>query len=133
MRLARPFRVLLFLLLAGFATPLEARNLLGDLFKAYNTYREVNMLLWLTGDVNAEKRFGEELKWIINLTNRKESDPETKRWVYTVFDRVKAQFRSRGFDYNITILQGNDVNAFAIPGGNIYVYRGMLNFVRSDD
>ncbi len=111
----------------------EGGNILKDLFKIYTTYEEVNMLLWLTGDIKAEKRFGKEIKWFINLTNRKVKDPETNRWVSSVFDRVKAQYRDRGLDYNITVLEGGTVNAFAIPGGNIFIYKGMLDFVGSDD
>ncbi|MBF0407062.1 MAG: M48 family metallopeptidase [Candidatus Riflebacteria bacterium] len=110
-----------------------AGNILNDIFRAYTKYQEINMMLWLAGDVKAEKRFGEETKWFINLTSKKEKNPEINRWVHSVFDRVKANFRERGFNYNITVLQGNDVNAFAIPGGSIFIYKGMLNFVSSDD
>ncbi|HNV69313.1 MAG TPA: hypothetical protein PKO06_06405, partial [Candidatus Ozemobacteraceae bacterium] len=52
--------------------PTEAKNILKDLLKVYQTYQEVNMMLWLTGDAKAEKRFGEEVKWFVNLTNKKE-------------------------------------------------------------
>ncbi|MFZ2959573.1 MAG: M48 family metallopeptidase [Candidatus Ozemobacteraceae bacterium] len=110
-----------------------AGNILGDLFKVYQAYEQVNMMLWLTGDSKAERRFGEEVKWFINLTNKKEKDPEANRWVHSVFDRLKPHFRERGFDYNITVLQGNEVNAFAIPGGSVFIYKGMLSFVNSDD
>ncbi|HQG29685.1 MAG TPA: M48 family metalloprotease, partial [Candidatus Ozemobacteraceae bacterium] len=118
-----------------FGTPFaaEARNILGDLLKAYQTYEQVNMMLWLTGDTKAEKRVGQEMKWFINLTSKKYKDPEANRWVGSVFDRVKGQFRDRGFDYNITVLNDSTVNAFAIPGGNIYIYKGMLDFIGSDD
>jgi len=112
---------------------LEAKNILKDILKAYSVYEDLNMMLWLTCDVKAEKRFGKEVKWFIELTNKKVKDPETNRWVHSVFDRVKAQFRDRGFDYDITILEGNTVNAFAIPGGSIFIYKGMLDFVGSDD
>lgn len=111
----------------------EARNILGDLLKVYQTYEQVNMMLWLTGDTKAEKRVGQEMKWFINLTSKKYKDPEANRWVGSVFDRVKGQFRDRGFDYNITVLNDSTVNAFAIPGGNIYIYKGMLDFIGSDD
>lgn len=36
------------------------------------------------------------------------------------------------FDYKFDIIEDNDVNAFCVPGGHIYVYRGLLNFVQSD-
>ncbi|MBF0501205.1 MAG: M48 family metallopeptidase [Candidatus Riflebacteria bacterium] len=115
------------------ASTAYAGNLLGDLFKVYQTYEQANMMLWLTGDAKAEKRFGEEVKWFINLTNKKYKNPEANRWVHSVFDRLKPQFRERGFDYNITLLEGKEVNAFAIPGGSVFIFKGILDFVSSDD
>jgi Zn-dependent protease with chaperone function len=117
----------------GVLSPAFAGNILKDLFKVYTTYQQVNMMLWLAGDAKAEKRFGEEVKWITLLTNKREKNAETNRWVNSIFDRIKPHFRDRGFNYTITVLKGNDVNAFAIPGGHIFVYQGMLNFVGSDD
>ena len=35
--------------------------------------------------------------------------------------------------YTFTLLDTAEINAFAVPGGFIYVTRGMLDFVRSDD
>lgn len=37
------------------------------------------------------------------------------------------------FDYAFDIIEDKDVNAFCVPGGHIYVFRGLLNFVQSDD
>lgn len=113
--------------------PSDAKNILTGLLKAYQTYEQVNMMLWLTGDSKAEKRFGEEVKWFINLTNKKEKNPETNRWAQSVFARLTPQFKERGFNYNLTVLKGDTVNAFAIPGGSVFIYQGMLDFVRSDD
>ncbi|MCE5321955.1 M48 family metalloprotease [bacterium] len=36
------------------------------------------------------------------------------------------------FDYTFDIIEDKDINAFSVPGGHIYVYRGLLNFVQSD-
>lgn len=38
-----------------------------------------------------------------------------------------------GGDWQITVFQGDDVNAFALPGGNIGVYTGLLRAARSPD
>jgi predicted Zn-dependent protease len=35
--------------------------------------------------------------------------------------------------YTFTLLDTDEINAFAVPGGFIYITRGMLDFVRSDD
>lgn len=37
------------------------------------------------------------------------------------------------FPYSFHVIQGDDVNAFSIPGGYIYVYEGLLKQVESDD
>ncbi len=37
------------------------------------------------------------------------------------------------FEYKFDIIEDKDVNAFCVPGGHIYVYRGLLDFVQSDD
>ncbi len=36
------------------------------------------------------------------------------------------------FRYTFDIIEAPDVNAFSVPGGRIYVYRGLLDFVQSD-
>lgn len=35
--------------------------------------------------------------------------------------------------YTFTLLNTDEINAFAVPGGFVYITRGMLNFVRNDD
>ena len=37
------------------------------------------------------------------------------------------------FDYALDIIEEKDINAFCVPGGHIYVFRGLLDFVQSDD
>ncbi|MBX3111082.1 MAG: M48 family metalloprotease [Fimbriimonadaceae bacterium] len=41
--------------------------------------------------------------------------------------------RMNVFPYSFKLVQGDDVNAFSIPGGYIYVYEGLMKFVESDD
>jgi predicted Zn-dependent protease len=36
------------------------------------------------------------------------------------------------FQFKFDIIEDKDVNAFCIPGGHIYVYRGLLDFIESD-
>jgi predicted Zn-dependent protease len=37
------------------------------------------------------------------------------------------------FSYTFKVIEGEDVNAFSLPGGYIYVYEGLLKFSQSDD
>ncbi|MCS7233736.1 MAG: M48 family metalloprotease [Synergistetes bacterium] len=38
----------------------------------------------------------------------------------------------KDIDYKFKVIAKKDINAFSIPGGYIYVFSGMLNFVRTD-
>lgn len=37
------------------------------------------------------------------------------------------------FNYQFHVLKGEDVNAFSIPGGYIYIYEGLIEFAETDD
>lgn len=41
--------------------------------------------------------------------------------------------RLNQFEYTFKLVQGDDVNAFSLPGGYIYFYEGLLKFAESDD
>jgi len=41
--------------------------------------------------------------------------------------------RLNPFPYKFTVIEGEDVNAFSLPGGFIYLYEGLLKYCESDD
>lgn len=41
--------------------------------------------------------------------------------------------RLNPFPYEYNVIKGDDVNAFSLPGGHIYVYEGLLKRIESDD
>jgi predicted Zn-dependent protease len=41
--------------------------------------------------------------------------------------------RPAKFNYEFHVVEGEDVNAFSLPGGYIYVYEGLIKYVESDD
>jgi predicted Zn-dependent protease len=41
--------------------------------------------------------------------------------------------RLNPFSYTFKLVKGKDVNAFSLPGGYIYFYEGLLDYVESDD
>ncbi len=110
-----------------------SKNVLKQLFKIYQGYEEANMLLWLTGDVKAEKRLGKELAMWQKLTSRNEGDQAKVDRVMRIFNRLAPQYNTHGMGLRCTVLHDSTVNAFAIPGGNVYVYSGIVDFLQSDD
>ena len=125
---------LLFLVLASANNCFAgSKNFLKQLFKVYQDYEEVNMLLWLTGDVRAEKLLGKELAFWQGLTSKKEGDQAKVQRVMNIFNKLAPQYNTHGMKLKCTVLHDNTVNAFAIPGGNVYVYSGIIDFLQSDD
>ena len=62
-----------------------------------------------------------------------DSDPAATEWVNAVFAKMVGVSERKDIRYKITILKPDFVNAFATPGGHIFVTRGLLQRVRSDD
>ncbi len=129
-------KILLVLFVLAFvpgSASASSKNFFSQLLNAYQTYQEVNMLLWLTGDVNAEKRLGKELQFWQGLTSKPEKDKAINAYVKGIFDKITPNFKNHGMKFTIQVLRDNTANAFVIPGGHVYIYTGMLDMVTSDD
>ena len=60
------------------------------------------------------------------------ADPKLAAYVQKVGERVAANSHRSNLIYRFTVLDSADVNAFALPGGYIYVTRGILAFLNSE-
>ncbi|MGE3465831.1 MAG: M48 family metalloprotease, partial [Pyrinomonadaceae bacterium] len=58
------------------------------------------------------------------------NDSDAENYVERVGGRlvaaIPAQFRQPAFDYRFKVVNASDINAFALPGGPMYVNRGMI-------
>src|SRR5215204_1076056 len=45
---------------------------------------------------------------------------------------IPSQFQHPGFDYYFRVVNARDINAFALPGGPMYVNRGMIEAARNE-
>jgi Zn-dependent protease with chaperone function len=63
-------------------------------------------------------------------------DNEVQNYVSRVGERLAAsipsQFRHPEFDYYFKVVNARDINAFALPGGPMYVNRGMIEAAKSE-
>src|SRR5690606_36253748 len=48
-------------------------------------------------------------------------------------ERIVRQLPATDFDFRFTLVDLPDVNAFALPGGRVYVTRKLVAFARSED
>jgi Zn-dependent protease with chaperone function len=64
------------------------------------------------------------------------SDEDATRYVERVGRRLVAsipsQFQQPAFDYEFKVVNASDINAFALPGGPMYVNRGMIEAARNE-
>lgn len=59
-------------------------------------------------------------------------DPALAAYVERVGHKMGEQSKTRYFDYRFTVLDSPSINAFALPGGYIYITRGLLALLSSE-
>ena len=53
-------------------------------------------------------------------------DPEVKRYVQSVVDRLADVIPPQPFTFRANVLLHNSLNAFAVPGGSVFVHTGLI-------
>lgn len=61
------------------------------------------------------------------------TDPEAVTYVGSIGKKIAATLDGSFFDYRFAVVRDPNVNAFAVPGGYIYVHAGLLARADSDD
>ena len=74
-----------------------------------------------------EVQMGAEYAAQINAQLPIVQDAEINRYVNVLGDSIANLADNRGLDYQFYIVNANEVNAFAVPGGFIYVNRGLID------
>lgn len=64
------------------------------------------------------------------------NDGQTARYIERVGENlvnaIPPPFRQPSFDYTFKVVNASDINAFALPGGPMYVNRGMIEAARNE-
>jgi predicted Zn-dependent protease len=80
-----------------------------------------------------DRRVGDDQSEIVEAELGLVEDEELERYVRSVAVRLLRHAPNRPFEYEFRIVDQNVPNAFALPGGKIYVSRGLLALVDSED
>ena len=81
-----------------------------------------------------EVQFGQRVERAIEeQIGSVDDDPLLTAWVERVFVSLTPHTVRRDIPYRVRILDSETPNAFSLPGGTIYITKGMLNFVQDDD
>ena len=60
------------------------------------------------------------------------NDPELQSYVQYVGSRVAAKSHRPDLNYQFTVVDSPEVNAFALPGGYIYITRGLMAYLNTE-
>ncbi|MEL7450116.1 MAG: M48 family metalloprotease [Pseudomonadota bacterium] len=59
-------------------------------------------------------------------------DPQLQEYIKNIGERLAKNSHRPNLEYTFTLLDSEEVNAFAIPGGFIYITRGILTYLNSE-
>jgi Zn-dependent protease with chaperone function len=86
--------------------------------------------------VQDDVRLGREAAQQVNQQMPILNDSETTRYVQDVGRRlvnaIPSEFQQPGFQYSFQVVNARDINAFALPGGPMYVNRGMIEAAKTE-
>jgi len=82
-----------------------------------------------------ERRIGKEAAEQIANEYKFVTDPKVVERVERIGQVIAAAAKEDEPDltYTFTVIDSSDVNAFCLPGGYVYIYKGLLDKVESDD
>jgi predicted Zn-dependent protease len=78
-------------------------------------------------DTKISREFRREAKKQLKFV----SDPEVNRYVDGIGRRILSAWGPQPFDYRYFVIDEPVLNAFAVPGGSIYIYAGLIDRARS--
>jgi len=87
--------------------------------------------LILIGD-GEERALGAKMAAQIQSENKLVSDRVVTQYVNRVGQRIVRLSDRPGIPYEFSVIESKDVNAFALPGGYIYVYTGLLKHLDTE-
>jgi beta-barrel assembly-enhancing protease len=75
------------------------------------------------------REFRREAKKFLKFPN----NPEVERYIDRIGRRILAATGPLSFDYRFFVIEDDQLNAFSVPGGSIYVYTGLIERAKSTD
>jgi predicted Zn-dependent protease len=80
-------------------------------------------------EVRISREFRREAKKHFKFVN----NPEVERYIDRIGQRILSAMGPQPFDYRFFVVDDSQLNAFAVPGGSIYMYTGLIERAKSTD
>src|SRR5688572_10848337 len=84
-------------------------------------------------DVQLGRRAAAEVRQQLPLLNDGPTDALVEKIGRRLVAAVPARLRQPAFRYSFDVVNLREINAFALPGGPMFLHRGMLQAARTDD
>ncbi|MGB9712383.1 MAG: M48 family metalloprotease [Dissulfurimicrobium sp.] len=88
---------------------------------------------WAMMSIEQERKLGEKLLKTIETQVTLINDPEVVGYVRDVGERILKSIDDKYFNYRFFVIKNSGINAFAVPGGEIFVNSGLLEVVDNED
>lgn len=79
-------------------------------------------------EIDLGQRYSQE----ILKQNPRYADEKLQAYVQRVGERVARHGHRSNLAYTFTVIDSPDINAFALPGGHIYIHRGLLAYLNTE-
>ena len=83
--------------------------------------------------IEQEEQLGDKLYEILESSFEQVDDEIVLDAVEAVYDRLSAHMEPTEYEYKIHVVENGQVNAFAMPGGHIVVFDGLIEFAESPE
>lgn len=80
-------------------------------------------------ETKISREFRREAKKFLKFVNH----PEVERYIDRIGRRILGATGPQSFDYRFFVVEDPQLNAFAVPGGSIYVYTGLIERAKTTD
>jgi predicted Zn-dependent protease len=82
--------------------------------------------------IEDEKKLGKEFYEKLQKGHLLLQNEEANSYLTRLGERVLASSEKAPFDFQFTIIRSSAINAFATPGGYVYVNQGLINLVENE-
>jgi predicted Zn-dependent protease len=84
-------------------------------------------------DVQLGRQAATEVRQQLPMLNDRTTDALVERIGSRLVAAIPSRFRQPAFRYSFDVVNLREINAFALPGGPMFLHRGMLQAARTDD
>jgi len=105
----------------------------GGKANVYDGFRDAQYTNEGLMSIEEEAQLGLQVNQEILTKQRIVRDPEINAYLQRLGERLVKSSKRQDIPYHFTAIEDNSVNAFALPGGYIYVHTGLLELVQSED